>query len=284
MLRFLQLFRLILREAGFPAELARTPEPGAMTSSASVVGFDEAGTTSLLPLYRFNALAISRLAAPGARILDLGCGSGRFLAYLATRRPDLKLVGLDLSEAMIDLGRRHLAEAGLEDRVSLVRGDMREFRRLLPAKPDIITSIFALHHLATQDDLVACLREINAVSSDDHALVWIFDHTRPHHLRTAEEVSKIFTPAASLAFRRNSYNSLCASWSFEELHAALRDTFAVAMTGAQSRLLPLYQIHWTAPCPQRAVGNAEWIEDDKLPPGVRTETQMLLRLFRTVLG
>ena len=106
----------MLREAALPCSLARTPEPTAtMASAESVAGFDEQGCSSLLSIYRFNALAIHRLAPRGAQIVDLGCGTGRFLAYLAARRPDLKILGLDFAEAMVQVGRRHLARAGLRN-------------------------------------------------------------------------------------------------------------------------------------------------------------------------
>src|SRR5262245_52751553 len=37
---------------------------------------------------------------PGARVLDIGCGPGRYLQRLASR-PDLRLTGMDLSRGML---------------------------------------------------------------------------------------------------------------------------------------------------------------------------------------
>ena len=195
------MLRLMLREATLPRTLVRTPEPtAAMASAESIAGFDEQGGLSLLPIYRFNALAIHRLAPRGAQIVDLGCGTGRFLAYLAAHRPDLKIVGLDFAEEMVRIGRCHLARAGLDGRVRLLPGDMREFRKVVPAGADLVTSIFSLHHLTTRDDLLACLRETAAAIESEHPLLWIFDHVRPRRQRTAEDVPEIFTPDASPAF------------------------------------------------------------------------------------
>lgn len=282
-MRPLRILRLMAREAALPRKLERTPEPtAAMASSDSVAGFDEQGSRGLLPIYHFNALAISRLAPAGARVVDLGCGSARFLTYLARHRPDLDITGLDLAEDMVASGGRHLAAAGLDDKVRLLHGDMREFRRLIPRPADILSSIFSLHHLTSRDDLFACLREIAAAVNGETSRLWIFDHVRPRRRRTAEEVPEIFTPDASRAFRADSCNSLCASWSFAELAAALRETLGAGVCGARSRLLPLYQIHWAAPALNRGTAAAAWIEDADLPDRARVEAGILARLFRAL--
>jgi SAM-dependent methyltransferase len=282
-LKALRIARLMLREASLPRTLTRTPEPtAAMTAAESISGFDEQGAASLLPLYHFNALAINALAPRGASVVDLGCGTGRFLAYLAVHRPDLDIIGLDLAEEMVLAGRRHIADAGLADRVRLLHADMREFRKAVPARMDLVSSIFSLHHLPARDDLLACLHEIAAAISGDRSLLWIFDHVRPRRRRTAEEVPEIFTAEASPIFREDSRNSLCASWTFEELVTALRQTLPVEAQSAQSRLLPLYQVHWTSP--RSTTNAAEWIEDSDLPSAARTEAQILSNLFGAVPG
>jgi ubiquinone/menaquinone biosynthesis C-methylase UbiE len=45
---------------------------------------------------------LSRMEIPGgARVLDLGCGTGVLLAELERLQPGLRLVGVDLSHAML---------------------------------------------------------------------------------------------------------------------------------------------------------------------------------------
>jgi ubiquinone/menaquinone biosynthesis C-methylase UbiE len=55
--------------------------------------------------------------AQGAQVLDVGCGGGQALELLATRRPDLRLHGVDLSPGQV--GR---ARARLDDRATIVEG------------------------------------------------------------------------------------------------------------------------------------------------------------------
>jgi tRNA (cmo5U34)-methyltransferase len=278
-IKALRVLRLVLREACLPLTLIRTPEPTPeMTSPESVAGFHEQGVSSLLPIYHFNALAINQLAPHGARILDLGCGTGQFLAYLASRRPDLNIIGLDASADMVRFGNQQLRRAGLHRRVRLLHGDMREFRKWIPAGTDLISSIFSLHHLSTRDDLLACMREISATVADQSTRLWIFDHVRPRRRRTAGDVAEIFTPEASPAFCEDSCNSLCASWSFEELTAVLLEMLPAALQAAKSRLLPLYQIHWV---PAATSGDSAFWIDGNLPRKVIAETRVLSMLFRT---
>src|SRR5690348_13796072 len=100
-----RILRLILREAALPPDLRdRVPEQSAMCSPESIAAFDSAGQEYLVPVYEFNARAIAALAPPNAHILDLGCGTGVFLAHLSKHRPDLRITGIDLSEGMVQVG------------------------------------------------------------------------------------------------------------------------------------------------------------------------------------
>jgi S-adenosylmethionine-diacylgycerolhomoserine-N-methlytransferase len=66
---------------------------------------------------------IDRLApAPGARIVEIGCGTARNLIRLARRYPDAKLFGLDASEAMLETAAIAIGRTGLSDRIKLAQG------------------------------------------------------------------------------------------------------------------------------------------------------------------
>jgi tRNA (cmo5U34)-methyltransferase len=77
------------------------------------------------------------------RILDLGTGDGRLLALLQVDRPEMRGVGLDFSEVMLDAARRRFAD---DKRVELVKHD---FAEPLPALGhfDVVVSSMAIHHL-----------------------------------------------------------------------------------------------------------------------------------------
>src|SRR5438045_76568 len=55
----------------------------------------------------FEALQLEQAVAP-VRLLDLGCGNGELLSEAQRRRPELEVMGLDLSERACELAREKL--------------------------------------------------------------------------------------------------------------------------------------------------------------------------------
>jgi ubiquinone/menaquinone biosynthesis C-methylase UbiE len=80
------------------------------------------------------------------RLIDLGCGTGRFLDCVKQVWPRLPALGLDLSEAYITHARRHLRRWS---RVNLVVGNA-EAVPMPDNSCDVVTSIFMLHELPAE--------------------------------------------------------------------------------------------------------------------------------------
>ena len=60
---------------------------------------------------------------PGETVYDLGCGDGRIL-FTAAREFRAKAVGVELSDPLVKQGREQAKKLGLENRVSIVQGDL----------------------------------------------------------------------------------------------------------------------------------------------------------------
>jgi SAM-dependent methyltransferase len=169
------------------AQRPRVPEPMVMDDPASVAAFHAADPVLQLPMYRFNALAMSALLPDRGRILDLGSGSGRLLSRLAAARPDVHAVGTDLADNMLTAGRASLRDDGLADRVELRKADITRLPPELPPEIDLVSTAWALHHLPTEAHLHRCLAEIARIRETTGCAVWVFDFrtaSSPGHLRS----------------------------------------------------------------------------------------------------
>jgi S-adenosylmethionine-diacylgycerolhomoserine-N-methlytransferase len=63
----------------------------------------------------------------GAHVLEVGCGTGRNLVTAATRHPDARFYGLDISGEMLKSADAAIARARLDTRVMLGLGDATSF-------------------------------------------------------------------------------------------------------------------------------------------------------------
>lgn len=73
---------------------------------------------------RWRRRAVEAVAAAGpGSIIDIATGTGDFAISLARAIEGAHVTGVDLSQGMIEIGRRKVAEAGLEGRVSMMQGD-----------------------------------------------------------------------------------------------------------------------------------------------------------------
>jgi len=66
------------------------------------------------------------VAAPPARILDLGCGIGAVLLLLLWRFPEATGLGVEVQATSVDLARRSLVWNGVAGRATVRAGDFRE--------------------------------------------------------------------------------------------------------------------------------------------------------------
>ncbi len=95
-----------------------------------------------LPPLREALLAIPG-GARSARLVDLACGTGAFLAEVKRNYPRLAVTGVDLSAPYLEVARRRLAAWS---RVALVEANA-EALPLADASVDIVTCVYLFHEL-----------------------------------------------------------------------------------------------------------------------------------------
>jgi ubiquinone/menaquinone biosynthesis C-methylase UbiE len=105
--------------------------------------YDLVARRLLRRVYRRLADDVAASTPDGATVLDVGTGPGVLLAELAGRRPDLTLIGVDLSADMVTAAARNLAPFGA--RASVEQGDAAALP-VADASVDVVVSSLSLHH------------------------------------------------------------------------------------------------------------------------------------------
>ncbi|MDE6368388.1 MAG: bifunctional demethylmenaquinone methyltransferase/2-methoxy-6-polyprenyl-1,4-benzoquinol methylase UbiE [Muribaculaceae bacterium] len=72
--------------------------------------------------WRRKAVAMVAATSPG-HIIDIATGTGDLAIALARKITQATVTGIDLSQGMVDIGKKKIAEAGLSDRVDLLTAD-----------------------------------------------------------------------------------------------------------------------------------------------------------------
>lgn len=109
-------------------------------------------------LWRRRAVRLMR-DIPHADILDIATGTGDLAILMAERLEGSHVTGVDLSEGMIEVGRRKVGERGLDDRISLTTGDCLA----LPFPDNSFDCITCAYGVRNFENLAAGYKEMERV-------------------------------------------------------------------------------------------------------------------------
>lgn len=280
---FVVLPLIVAREKLLRKRRARVPERMVMVEYDAVEQFDRHGHEggSLLGPYELVARATSKLAPRGAVLLDLGCGPARYVSYLARRRPDLKITGLDLSDEMLAFAARTVKQQDVADRITLMPGDMTDFIDQMPPDTSMISSEFALHHLPEPELLDACLSQIAEARKRTGCGVLLFDMARLKHSRSwSRFIESTQPPMFHEHVARNESNaSEAAAWSYDEFRAALKKAGLGDLRNCVTRPFGGFQMHWAAPVDGPSHGDDLW-QKLPMPLSQRADVEPLKLMLR----
>ncbi|TDE54653.1 class I SAM-dependent methyltransferase [Nonomuraea mesophila] len=119
------------------------------------------------PLRAYHQAATGR---ESGTLLDLCCGTGQLGLSFASH--GYRVIGVDQSQAMIDLAHENARHRALEEQVQFIRADVAKFE--ITDTVDLVTCTFdSFNHLQGMQQLSACFRRTREVIADDG--VFIFD-------------------------------------------------------------------------------------------------------------
>jgi SAM-dependent methyltransferase len=109
------------------------------------------------------------LLAEGVSVLDAGCGTAEFTRSLAASFSQSRFLGVDMTEASLEIARTRAREAGLTN-AELQRGNLLELD--LGRRFDVVICMGVLHHLADPARGLARLRE--HLADDGYMVLWLY--------------------------------------------------------------------------------------------------------------
>ena len=100
---------------------------------------------------------------PGAKVIDLGTGTGIIPILLEAKTEASHLIGLEIQEESADMAMRSVKLNHLEDKISIVTGDIKEADQLFEAASfDVVTSnppyMIGQHGLTNDSDAKSIAR------------------------------------------------------------------------------------------------------------------------------
>ncbi len=120
-------------------------------------------------------------------VLDLGCGNGRNIKYLAEVGRGFRIFGLDFSVRMIRIAQEKIKQLGLDKDVEFFLGDVVKLP-ITDSTIDGVIYVAALHHLPSAQLRLASLHELGRVlKPGGRAFISVWDFEQE---RFADELKK----------------------------------------------------------------------------------------------
>lgn len=167
----------------------------------------------------------------GPRVLDVACGTGRFLGTLRRALPDARLAGIDLSPFYVERARTQLAGG-----VELVTGNAEQ----LPwpdASFDAVTSVFLFHELPS-DARRNVMREVLRVLKPGGRFV-VCDSAQltdsPELAVFLDAFARLYHEPYYKGYQRDELGAALAEVGFDVLHRATPFVSKIVVAAAPAR-------------------------------------------------
>ncbi|HBI17204.1 MAG: hypothetical protein UR60_C0036G0019 [Candidatus Moranbacteria bacterium GW2011_GWF2_34_56] len=127
---------------------------------------------------------ISKFAKKNSNILDFGCGNGRLVEIFIDK--DIKYVGVDVSEGLINLAKKNVAGLRKSRDIQFLKIES-EFKKL-PFPSDFFDSIYSIavfHHLPSNELRLNVASELyRLVKKDGFVIITVWDLWQSRYWRS----------------------------------------------------------------------------------------------------
>lgn len=212
--------------------LPRILEAEVMDTAAEAADYDAMDFTAVNAAFADDCL---KVVGSVKTLLDVGTGTARIPIELAKRNSTVQILGVDLSEEMLMLGRQNIATAGFVERITLFHVDAK----VMPFEDgtfDAVVSNSIVHHIP---DPSHCFKEIVRLAKPGGA-IFIRDLFRPADKAALDKIVATYTGNDTPQQRKLFADSLHAALTVDEVRSIVAsfgfDTETVTATSDR---------HWT---------------------------------------
>lgn len=186
-----------------------------METAESAEAYDAMGHGEVDQAFADRAVA---LGARRGHFLDVGTGPAQIPILLARACPDIRITAIDLSEEMLKIARRHVAAAGLQDRITLECVDAKTLPYPDNAFDGLISNSI-VHHI---HDAMSALKEMGRVTRPG-GCVLIRDLIRPETPAAAQGFVDRYAAEDTPYQQKLYYDSFLAAFTLSEVNAMLAE-------------------------------------------------------------
>lgn len=222
---FFSFLLTILVSSLFRLNIPRHASIQGIEDPKAAEAYDRISRMPQFKLIRRNFVKILKKYAIKKSITDIGCGPGYLLQVIAKELPESTLVGVDISEEMVERAKANFMSMGYAERIEFKHGSADH----LPfgdGTQDFIISTLSLHHW---DEPQAVFKEIYRVLKPDGQML-IYDLRRDarrlffYLIWFAQNIALRFMGVAAIREINEPMGSLLASYTKKEIEEMMKKT------------------------------------------------------------
>lgn len=212
--------------------LPRILEPEVMDTPEEACDYDAMDHAEVNRRFVADFLAAWTGLSP---VLDVGTGTAQIPIELCRQHATAEVVGIDLAEHMLSLGRRNVNRAGFGKRIRLEKTNGRHMMYADASFPAVMSNSI-IHHIPKPID---CIAEMVRVCQPGGTL-FVRDLLRPGGAADLERIVRTYAGAATAHQQKMFADSLHAALTLDEVREIVQQ-FGFAVDSVQQTS----DRHWT---------------------------------------